>query len=199
MTKLFSPACERNSAPILDVLKPLLQQSKNLLEIGSGTGQHAVYFGAQMPHLLWQCSDRVEYHSSILAWQAEAGLDNVQPPYTLDVATSKWPGQTFDAVFTANTCHIMAWQEVEMMFAGVSELLTPEGLFCIYGPFNYAGRFTSESNQQFDASLRSQAAHMGIRDIEKIESLANQSGLHLRDDHTMPANNRLLVFVFDDK
>ncbi|MFZ6813427.1 DUF938 domain-containing protein [Undibacterium sp. Rencai35W] len=194
MTKLFSPACERNAAPILNVLKPLLTQSKNLLEIGSGTGQHAVYFGAQMPHLIWQCSDRVDYHPSILAWQAETELGNVKPPYTLDVATSKWPEQTFDAVFTANTCHIMAWQEVEMMFAGVSQLLNPGGLFCIYGPFNYEGRFTSESNQQFDASLRSQADHMGIRDSEKIDALANQYGLDRRHDYVMPANNRLLVF-----
>ncbi len=195
MSKLFSAACERNSTPILQAIEPFLSDSHTLLEIGSGTGQHAVSFARQLPHLQWQTSDRQEYHPSIIAWMEEAALPNLLPPFELNIGVSPWPQNQFDAVYTANTCHIMAWEEVELMFAGVSALLNDGGLFLIYGPFNYAGKFTSASNQQFDASLKQQAAHMGIRDIEKIIALANQHGMRLQDDIAMPANNRLLVLV----
>ncbi|MFZ6638953.1 DUF938 domain-containing protein [Undibacterium sp. TC4M20W] len=195
MSKLFSAACERNSAPILQTIEPLLRGSYTLLEIGSGTGQHAVSFAGQLTHLQWQTSDRQEYHPSIIAWMAEAALPNLLPPLELNIGISPWPENQFDAVYTANTCHIMAWEEVELMFAGVSALLNSGGLFLIYGPFNYAGEFTSESNRQFDASLKQQAAHMGIRDIEKIIALANQHGMQLQQDIAMPANNRLLVLL----
>ncbi|MFZ6778656.1 DUF938 domain-containing protein [Undibacterium sp. Ji83W] len=195
MNKPYSLACERNSAPILQVITPALADCKSLLEIGSGTGQHAVTFARQLPHLQWQTSDRPEYHPGILAWLEEAALPNVLPPLELNIGKSSWPERQFDAVFTANTCHIMAWEEVELMFAGVASLLANDGRFCIYGPFNYAGQFTSASNQQFDASLKHQAAHMGIRDIEKVVELAAQHGMRLSDDVAMPANNRLLVLV----
>ncbi|MDP1979110.1 DUF938 domain-containing protein [Undibacterium sp.] len=193
MSKLFSAACERNSTPILQTIEPLLVDCHSLLEIGSGTGQHAVSFARQLTHLQWQTSDRQEYHPSIIAWMAEAALPNLLPPFELNIGISSWPQAQFDAVYTANTCHIMAWQEVELMFAGVAALLSNRGLFLIYGPFNYAGEFTSASNQHFDASLKQQAAHMGIRDIENILILASQHGMHLQDDIAMPANNRLLV------
>ncbi|WP_222616472.1 DUF938 domain-containing protein [Undibacterium umbellatum] len=193
MSKLFSAACERNSTPILQTIEPLLVDCHSLLEIGSGTGQHAVSFARQLTHLQWQTSDRQEYHPSIIAWMAEAALLNLLPPFELNIGISSWPQAQFDAVYTANTCHIMAWQEVELMFAGVAALLSNRGLFLIYGPFNYAGEFTSASNQHFDASLKQQAAHMGIRDIENILILASQHGMHLQDDIAMPANNRLLV------
>lgn len=195
MNKPYSAACERNSGPILQAITPLLCSSHSLLEIGSGTGQHAVTFARQLPHLQWQTSDRPEYHPGILAWLDEAALPNVLPPLELNIGKSPWPERQFDAVFTANTCHIMAWEEVELMFAGVPSVLNNGGRFFIYGPFNYAGQFTSESNQQFDASLRQQAAHMGIRDIEKIIETANQHGMQLQEDITMPANNRLLVLI----
>ncbi|MFZ6732668.1 DUF938 domain-containing protein [Undibacterium sp. Ji42W] len=195
MSKLFSAACERNSTPILQTIEPFLSGSHAVLEIGSGTGQHAVSFARQLAHLQWQTSDRQEYHPSIIAWMAEAALPNLLPPFELNISISPWPENQFDAVYTANTCHIMAWEEVELMFAGVSALLSTGGLFLIYGPFNYAGEFTSESNRQFDASLRQQATHMGIRDIEKIIALANQHGMQAQQDITMPANNRLLVLV----
>ncbi|MFZ6654106.1 DUF938 domain-containing protein [Undibacterium sp. TJN19] len=195
MNKPYSVACERNSGPILQVITPVLADTKSLLEIGSGTGQHAVTFARHLPHLQWQTSDRPEYHPGIMAWLDEAALTNVLPPLELNIGKSPWPERQFDAVFTANTCHIMAWQEVQLMFAGVAKALAAPGCFLIYGPFNYAGQFTSASNQQFDASLKQQAAHMGLRDIEKIIALAEQHGLHLQDDIAMPANNRLLVMT----
>ncbi|MFZ6873822.1 DUF938 domain-containing protein [Undibacterium sp. Di27W] len=195
MSKLFSAACERNSAPILEVIQPLLNDAQTLLEIGSGTGQHAVTFARPLAHLQWQTSDRQEYHPSIIAWMAEAALPNLLAPVELNIGISPWPQTQFDAVYTANTCHIMAWEEVVLMFAGVATLLKAGGLFLIYGPFNYAGKFTSASNQHFDASLKQQAAHMGIRDIENMLILADQHGMRLQDDIAMPANNRLLVLT----
>ncbi|WP_151636940.1 DUF938 domain-containing protein [Noviherbaspirillum aerium] len=195
MSKLYSAACERNRGPILEVLRGALAGASRVLEIGSGTGQHAVFFGAALPHLTWQTSDLPQNHPSIRAWIDESGLPNVLAPIALDTGGEAWPRQSFDAVFTANTCHIMAWEEVVAMFAGVARLLQPSGVVCVYGPFNYGGRFTSDSNARFDASLRAQAAHMGIRDFEAIDALAGKHGLALSADHEMPANNRLLVWM----
>lgn len=194
MEKLFSPACERNRDPILARLRGVFADRSSVLEIGSGTGQHAVYFGAQLPHLIWQTSDRAENHPGIHAWLQENALPNVLPPLELDVSSSSWPDQSFDAVFTANTCHIMSWPEVEAMFDGIVRVLEPGGLLCIYGPFNYNGAFISDSNARFDAALRAQAPHMGIRDVEAMDALAGKHGLRLEADHAMPANNRLRVW-----
>jgi len=193
MEKQFSAACERNSAPILEVLRGALENCVSLLEIGSGTGQHAVFFGAHLPHLVWQTSDLQGNHASILAWQESARLPNVRAPLILDT-DGDWPDQQFDAVFSANTCHIMAWGEVVAMFSGIAQILKVGGTLCIYGPFNYNGKFTSGSNEQFDASLRAQYPHMGIRDFEAINALAIAQHLELKADHQMPANNRLLVW-----
>jgi SAM-dependent methyltransferase len=193
MSRQFSAACERNREPILAVLRAAYADSWHVLEIGSGTGQHAVYFGAALPHLVWQTSDRPRNHPSIMAWQQESGLANVLPPLALDV-TGDWPQGPYDAVFSANTCHIMAWPEVQAMFAGIGRILATGGVVCIYGPFNYGGQFTSASNAEFDASLKAQAAHMGIRDFEVVNALATAHGLALQGDHAMPANNRLLVW-----
>ncbi|WP_025918031.1 DUF938 domain-containing protein [Herminiimonas sp. CN] len=194
MPKQFSAACARNSAPICTLLQHILKNSTHVLEIGSGTGQHAVYFGAAMPHLVWHSSDLPQNHPSIVAWQREARLPNVMPPLTLSVSQPDWPTGSFDAVFSANTCHIMAWPEVEAMFAGIGRLLPQHGLLCIYGPFNYNCHFSSPSNAEFDAMLRAQAAHMGIRDFEAINALAAAQGLALQADHKMPANNQLLIW-----
>ena len=163
MSKQFSSASERNREPILAVLSTEMAASHQVLEVGSGTGQHAVFFAAHMPHLIWQTSDLAQNHASISAWMQEANLPNVLPPLVLDMEQPDWPLQTYDAVFTANTCHIMAWHQVENMFRGVAQRLNPGGKFYVYGPFNYDGKFTSAGNAQFDASLRAQAAHMGIR------------------------------------
>ena len=194
MTKMYSAACERNREPILAVLRDVLANARTVLEIGSGTGQHAVYFGANLPHLAWQTSDLPENHASILAWLDEERPSNVLPPLPLDVGADAWPAGPFDAVFSANTCHIMAWEHVQAMFDGVGRVLKPGGLLCIYGPFNYDGRFTSDSNAVFDMSLKAQGEHMGIRDFEAVDRLAEAQGMVLAADHAMPANNLLLVF-----
>nr|WP_315476910.1 DUF938 domain-containing protein [uncultured Undibacterium sp.] len=191
----YSPACERNQDPILEQLKPRLSLARRLLEIGSGTGQHAVYFTQHLPQISWQTSDRSENHASISAWIEHSGANNVLMPIELDVALSEWPTQQFDAIFTANTCHIMSWTDVEKMFEGASQVLASAGRFFIYGPFNYDGQFSSSSNEAFDASLKLVAPHRGIRDLADIRKLAQANLLQLSEDIAMPANNRLLMFT----
>jgi len=183
--KPFSEACERNRAPILEVLKRAFANSRRVLEIGSGTGQHAAYFAPELPHLIWQASDVAEHLPGIRQWIPDPA------PIELDV-DREWPRIQADAVFSANTCHIMSWPQVERMFAGIGRL-RPEVL-ALYGPFNYNGRHTSESNARFDAMLRERDPLSGIRDFEKINALAEAQGLTLGEDNAMPANNRLLVF-----
>ncbi len=195
MARQFSPACERNQAAILSYLQTYLSDARLVLEIGSGTGQHAVYFSQHLPHLEWQTSDRPENHPSIQAWIQDQGSSRVHAPLPLDVAQGNWPTQTVDAVFTANTCHIMSIDEVKLMFEGASRVLNAKGQMIIYGPFNYHGNFTSISNQEFDTNLKLQAPHRGIRDIEEIQKIAENYALVLSADLDMPANNRLLVFV----
>lgn len=191
--KRYSPACERNSEPIAAQLRQLFSESKTVLEIGSGTGQHAVYFATRLPHLIWHTSDRPDSHSSIHAWIDEAKLPNLVAPLSLDV-NGDWPKDHFDAAFSANTCHIMAWEEVQKMFEGLSRCLVDNAFVVLYGPFNYGGHYTSESNQAFDLSLRNQSSHMGLRDQEAIVALARTFGFVITSDRAMPANNRLLVF-----
>lgn len=167
-----------------------------MLEIGSGTGQHAVYFAAEFPQLVWQTSDRDENHEGIRQWLSDAALPNVKAPLSLDVA-GEWPTGKFDAVYSANTLHIMSWPEVEQFFAKLPRVLTNDGVLAIYGPFNYGGRFTSDSNAAFDAALRAAVPHRGIRDFEAVDRLAQAAGLHLLKDHATPANNRCLVWQRD--
>ncbi len=191
--KPHAPACDRNRDPILAVLREHFAHRRQVLEIGSGTGQHAVYFAAALPHLVWQASDRAENLAGIRMWLAEAALSNTPPPLALDV-NGAWPRQRFDAVFSANTLHIMSWPEVERLFAGLSGVLADEATLAIYGPFNYGGRFTSESNAQFDVWLKARGAHQGIRDFEAVDALAAGIGLSLAEDRAMPANNRCLIW-----
>lgn len=193
MDKPFSQACQNNQDPILEKIAPLLRAPGTVLEIGSGTGQHGAYFARQLPWLHWQYSDRPENLPGIRLWQQEAGLDNLPPPIVLDVL-GPWPEQSFDAIYSANTCHIMAWPMVEALFQGVERQLQAGGLLLIYGPFNYDGQFTSPSNAQFDAQLRQSDPQQGIRDQESINALAEAAGLALIEDFAMPANNRLLVW-----
>lgn len=189
--KPFSEACENNKGPILEVLREAFSDRSAVLEIGSGTGQHAVHFAAALPHLRWQTSDLVAHHAGIRLWLQEAGLPNLQPPLALDVTQPQWPSG-FDAVFTANTSHIMPWSVVEVMFERIGQLLPIGGRFCQYGPFNYGGEYTSESNARFDQWLKQVDPARGIRNFEAIEALANRAGLALEADHALPANNRLL-------
>ncbi len=192
--KPFSQASERNQQPILEILRDVLAHSVQILEIGSGTGQHAVFFARHLPHLQWHTSDLPDQHAGILAWIAEAALPNVRPPLDLDVDARTWPVRDMDAVFSANTVHIIAWPQVQRMFQGVGRTLKAEGLFCLYGPFNYAGRFTSDSNAQFDVWLKQRDARSGIRDFEALDALAQEQGMRLAQDIAMPANNRILVW-----
>jgi len=194
MYKPYSEACDRNRDPILEAIRPWLSECTALLEIGSGTGQHAVYFGEKLPHLLWHTSDREENHGGIGLWLEGAGLANVRPPLSLDVAADEWPALQVDAVFSANTAHIMDWQSVEAMFSGVGILLPERGVFLLYGPFNYRGRYTSDSNERFDGWLKARDPLSGIRDFEEVDRLARQADMVLREDAVMPANNRLLVW-----
>jgi SAM-dependent methyltransferase len=192
--KPFSPASARNREPILAALRSLLQDCRSVLEIGSGTGQHAVHFGAALPALRWQTSDLPANHDGIRAWLEEAALPNVLPPIALDAGSDHWPPGPFDAVYTANTSHIMSWPEVQGMFRGIGRVLAPGGLLCIYGPFNRGGQFTAPSNAQFDASLKAQAPHMGLRNLEDMVELARAQQLTLVADMPLPANNSLLVW-----
>lgn len=190
----FSQACENNKAPILAVLREAFADVGDVLEIGSGTGQHAAHFAAAMPWLVWRPSDRGHYLPGIRAWCAHAGLPNLREPVELDVVQAHWPLSVVDAVFAANTAHIMSWPQVESFVAGVGRILQPGGIFCLYGPFNYGGRYTSASNAEFDALLRRRDPESGLRGVEAIHRLAAAAGLAPQADHAMPANNRLLVW-----
>jgi SAM-dependent methyltransferase len=191
--KPFSEASERNRAPILAILKRVFADRRRVLEIGSGTGQHAAYFAPELPHLVWQPSDVAENLPGIRQWVNETGAPNLREPIILHV-DQEFPRVQADAVFSANTCHIMSWPQVERMFADVGRLLPPGSVFALYGPFNYHGRHTSESNAHFDAMLRGRDPASGLRDFDDIAVLAKRAGLALEEDNAMPANNRLLVW-----
>lgn len=193
LDKPFSEACERNRGPILEVLREHLGGRRRVLEIGSGSGQHAVHFAAALPALTWQASDVAAHLPGIRAWLDDAGLPNTPPPLLLDV-DGTWPGEEFDAAFSANTLHIMGWAQVQAMFAMLNDVLADDATVVIYGPFNYGGRFTSASNAAFDANLKARDARMGIRDFQAVNLLAGQAGLALLEDRAMPANNRCLVW-----
>lgn len=195
--KQFSDACERNREPILQVLRRVFADRKAVLEIGSGTGQHAAYFAPALQHLSWQPADVAENLPSIRLWREEAQAPGLLEPIELDV-DRPFPVVKVDAVFSANTCHIMSWPQVERFFAGVGALLPPSGAFALYGPFHYGGKPTSPSNAEFDAFLRGRDPKSGVRDFEEIAALAKRGGLVLKEDNAMPANNRLLVFCKAD-
>jgi cyclopropane fatty-acyl-phospholipid synthase-like methyltransferase len=192
-----SEACERNKGPILDVLRIAFAQRAQVLEIGSGTGQHAVHFAAQLPHLTWHPTEQLTFLAELTARVKLEGSRNLRPPAVLDVKQAVWPLRRVDAVFTANTMHIMAWPEVMAMYRGIGAVLTSGGVMCAYGPFRYHGRHTSSSNEAFDRMLQERDPLSGLRDMEDLTALAAQCGLRLRADHDLPSNNRLLEFVKD--
>jgi len=239
--KPYAPACDRNRDPILAVLREYFADRKKVLEIGSGTGQHAVHFAAAMPWLTWQCADVAENLPGIRMWLEEAELANTPAPLELDVRGT-WPTQRYDAVFSANALHIMGWPEVEAFFAGVDRVLADpstsqryasfdsascaryasfdsascaryasfdsascaryaqderqsgSGVLAVYGPFNYGGSYTSDSNREFDGWLKARDPRSGIRAFEAVDALACRIGLVLVADVAMPANNRTLVW-----
>ena len=194
MTKPFSQACENNRGPISQVLERILVDCQSVFEIGSGTGQHAVWFSRAMPHLQWQTSDRKENHQGIKQWISDSSLENIHHPVELDVGVGPWPEGLFDAIFTANTAHIMALSEVELMFSGVSKLLISGGLFCLYGPMQYSGVIAAESNRAFDARLRAVKSTQGIREFNDLNKLAATFGMELIEDNDLPANNQLIIW-----
>lgn len=192
----YSPACERNQDVILAVISPYLSQSKSALEIGTGSAQHAVHFARAFPELTWQTSDQTHYLDGIRAQLKNASLENIKYPIELDVNQKDWnvDGQLFDVVYTANTFHIMSQSDMDAFFAGLSSVTAAKAFLVVYGPFKYAGEFTSESNQSFDQSLRSRECGSSIKDYETINALAEEQGFHLIQDHAMPANNQCLVW-----
>jgi len=193
MDKPFSAACARNQDVILEVLRERLANRMRVLEIGSGTGQHAVHFASALPHVVWQTSDVPAHLAGIRQWLSEAGLENTPEPLSFDINGAA-PDGRFDAIFSANTLHIMGWPEVRRLFALLPGLMNPGALLVVYGPFNYAGKFTSPSNAAFDASLRAADPRRGIRDFEAVDALAQAAGLTLVEDRAMPANNRTLTW-----
>ena len=193
--KPFSEACVRNREPILEVLQQWFLGPGVALEIGAGTGQHAVYFAERLPHLTWVATDREENHAGIRSWLDEAQLPNLRGPAALDVSADSWPIEAARYAFSANTAHIMSWPEVERMFAGVARRLESSGAFCLYGPFNRDGQYTAESNRTFDESLRARDPRMGLRNDRDLFDLAQRCGLAFAADYSMPAKNRTLVWT----
>jgi hypothetical protein len=191
----FSQACENNKRPILEILREALAGVEMVLEIGSGTGQHARYFAEQLPWLCWQTSDLAQNLPGIDAWREGYPGDNLPAPLELDVRGETWPAVIPDAVFSANSLHIMAWSSVQCLFQRLGERRQAGSLLCVYGPFNYGGNYTSDSNARFDIWLGQQHPESAIRDFEAVDELARNAGYQLRADHAMPANNRLLVWA----
>ena len=195
-TKPYAKACDENAGPILEVLQRLVPTLVSpVLEIGSGTGQHSVFFSRALPHLQWQTSDLLSMHSGIQMWIDEASLPNLLAPLELDVSyPAHWPSRQYPVIFTANTTHIMPKEAVADMFRHVGQCLINDGVFIIYGPFMYGGEHTSESNWQFDLWIRARETHCGLRNVDWLQELAHSNGLYLDQDIEMPANNRILVW-----
>ena len=189
-----SDACERNKGPILQVLRPAFSACKHVLEIGSGTGQHAVHFATEMPGIVWQPSEQAESMPALRKRIFNEGPSNLRAPVELDVTQLPWDVRRVDGVFTANTLHIMHWPQVEALFAGLPAVVKPEAVLAIYGPFRYGGDYTSESNESFDTLLHARDPQSGIRDFEAVDALARGAGFALVADHPMPANNQALIW-----
>ena len=197
LKKAFSQACENNRQPILNRLTKIFSNTHNVLEIGSGTGQHAVFFSSNLPHLVWYTSDLPCNHHTINAWIESSSASNVRSPLVFDANSTKWTNSLVDGLFTANTCHILTWSALVNFFGRLHTILAPGGIFIIYGPFKYGGKFTSRSNQEFDLVLKNDFSHQGIRDFEALTKLAAGAGLKLIEDYSMPANNQLLVWKYE--
>ena len=194
LNKPFAESCEQNKQSILDVLKKVFIEPGKVLEIGSGTGQHAIFFTEQLSYLQWFPTDIEESLPAIRLWIKDAGHDRIKMPVILDVNIEIWPFRNMDYVFTANTAHIVSWPEVKSMFRGVSQVLKSGGIFCQYGPFNYNGQYTSPSNEGFDQWLKNRDPNSGIRHFEDMVLLAKENNMILYTDFEMPANNRILAW-----
>ena len=190
----FSDACERNKEPILGTLRDAFAECRNVLEIGSGSGQHAIHFGRRLPHLTWQTSELAVNLPALEANINEFGSENIRLPVELDVSRHPWPVGQFHGLFTANTFHIMSWPHVTEFFKGAGQALENGGLLCVYGPFSHGGHYSSASNEKFDTFLKLQDPESGIRDLDDIEPLAIRQDLKLIADKGLPANNEILIW-----
>ena len=193
--KQFSPSCERNKEPILAVLREILPAAGQVLEIGSGSGQHAVHFAHALPQVQWQPSDVAENLPSIRAWREESGLANLHEPLMLDLFSSDWPVASMQAVVCINTIHIVSWQAVKKLFVGSGKLLSSGGVMYVYGPYRYSHRPLEPSNEEFDRWLKARDRESGVRLFEEVNALAHQNGLILARDRAMPANNRSIWWI----
>lgn len=193
--KQFAPSCERNKDEIFSVLQEVLPPSGVVLEIGSGTGQHAAYFAARLPHLIWQPSDLRPNLSSIDAWCAEAGAVNLRPALELDLLAKSWPIESARAVVCINTVHIVSWAGVENLFSGAARILALGGVMYVYGAYRYAGRALEPSNEEFDRWLKARDPVSGVRDFEAVNALAERNGLQFSEDRAMPGNNRSIWWI----
>ena len=191
MNRPYSESCDHNKVAIYDVIEPYLEGE--VLEIGSGTGQHAVHFAELKPNVSWQCSDLAGNIPGIMAWIQFSALTNLSMPVELDVA-GDWPPRSFNLIYTANSFHIMGEAEVKECIRGVASCLNKNGFFIVYGPFNYNGQFSSDSNRQFEQWLKARNPNSGIKDVGWLEELAAGSNLELVKDIAMPANNRILIW-----
>lgn len=192
--KPYSESCDQNREAILSIIQKIFSDRKHILEIGSGTGQHAVYFAKNLPHLIWQCSDQQEYHDGINQWLDEAQLKNTRKPIALNVSTDDWPELDIDAIFSANAVHIMSWKNVEDFFKHAGQILPNKGLLVLYGPFNYNNQYTSDSNARFDEWLKHRDPKSGIRNFEDLNQLAIKANMTFKEEFQMPANNRILTW-----
>jgi len=192
--KPYSDACEQNKYAIFSIIEIEFKNCRNLLEIGSGTGQHAVYFAEQLPAITWQTSDKIENLVGLNAWINEAGLSNLKTPIELDV-TNEWPESTYDGIFSANSLHIMNDIEVDYFFKGVNQCLVKSNKLCVYGPFNYGNNYTSKSNENFDLWLKNRDPLSGIKNFENLNSVAEKNNLEFKEDIEMPENNRILIWL----
>ncbi len=194
MNKPFAPSCERNRDAILDILKKYISEDhKILLEVGSGTGQHAYYFAPEFPKTSWQTSDCENNHNAIKEWIAD-GADNILSPLPYEIGKDSFPEVEADIIFTANTFHIMSWKLVKTFIKQLGQNLKPGGKFIVYGPFNKVNKFTSESNEAFDKSLREKDPKSGIRSLEDVSNSMLKNGIFLKEEIDMPANNKILIF-----
>lgn len=194
----FSQAAENNKEPIANILRDAFKNARSVLEIGSGTGQHAVHLGEALAHLTWQTSELPGNLDGVATRLAAEGPENVPTnviaPVALDVSVHPWPIAHVDGIFSANCVHIMSWDHVAHLFRGVGEVLGSGGTLCLYGPYKYGGEFTTPSNADFDDWLKARDRLSGVRDFEAVDALAQAQGLSLLADHPMPANNQLLVW-----
>ncbi|MDO8596274.1 MAG: DUF938 domain-containing protein [Sulfuricaulis sp.] len=193
--KQSSPSCERNKEPILAVLREILSVPGLVLEIGSGSGQHAVHFARGLPHVEWQPTDVADNLPGISAWRDEAGPANLHEPLALDFFSDRWPVAAAQAVVCINTIHIVLWEAVERLFAGAGRLLSPGGVMYVYGPYRYADRPLEPSNEEFDRWLKARDSASGVRLFEDVNRLAGHNGLMLAGDRAMPANNRSIWWI----